>query len=182
MPKKVNRSTAGHIRFPTPIIAVMARRAHIPLSEREEGEKEMEATRSRRGRVPTTIGSLSPSPAASFSSDKENRSIETESARQISRKSSAMSPQKMLTPTSAEPSSPRSSKRRRLAERDVPNPSQRAHQKELQETGNAQFYDPDQSMEERRAVRKEIRDLSKELNGEQRLTHWNSVRKVMLIF
>ena len=161
----------------------MARHAHIPLSEgEEEGEKEMEATRPRRGRVPTTIGSLSPSPAASFSSDKENHSIEPESARQTSRKSSTMAPQKMLTPTSAEPSSPRSSKRRRLGERDVPNPSQRAHQKELQETGNAQYYDPDQSMEERRAVRKEIRDLSKELNGEQRLTYLSTVRETMLNF
>ena len=151
----------------------MARRANIPPSDgEEEGEKGMEATRSGRGRVPTTIGSLSPSPAASFSSDKENHSADPEAARQAGRKSSAMSPQKMLTPTSAEPSSPRSSKRRRLGERDVPNPSQRAHQRELQETGNAQFYDPDQSMEERRAVRKEIRDLSKELNGEQRMIHW----------
>lgn len=148
------------------IIEAMARRANIPLSDgEEEGEKEMQASRSRRGRVPT-IGSLSPSPAASFSSDKENHTAGPESARQISRRSSAMSPQKMLTPTSAEPPSPRSSKRRRLGERDAPNPSQRAHERELQQTGNAQYYDPDQSMEERRAVRKEIRDLSKELNGE----------------
>lgn len=149
----------------------MARRTNTLLSAREEeGEKEMQATRSRPARV-STVGSLSPSPPASFSSDKENHTGVLESARQISRRPSAMSSQKLLTPTSAEPPSPRSSKRRRLGERDAPNPSQRAHERELQESGNAQYYDPDQSMEERRAVRKEIRDLSKELNGE-RLLHW----------
>ena len=113
------------------------------------------------------MGSLSPSPAASFSSDKENHSAVHEPARQTTRRAGVMSPQKLPTPTSAEPPSPRSSKRRKLGERDVVNPSQRAHERELQESGNIQFYDPDQSMEERRAVRKEFRDLTNELNGKR---------------
>lgn len=161
----------------------MARRANIPLSDGEgEGEKEMQAPRSRRGGGVPTVGSLSPSPAASFSSDKENHAAEPESARQNNQRTGARSPQKMLTPISAEPPSPRSSKRRRLGERDAPNPSQRAHQRELQETGNAQYYDPDQSMEERRAVRKEIRDLSKELNGERADDILDSPKEMLLTF
>lgn len=155
----------------------MAPRAKKPLSAGvEEDEKEMQATRSRPTRV-STMGSPSPSVAASFSSDKENHTAATDSARQINRRTSAMSPQKLPTPTSAEPpSSPRSGKRRRLGEREAPNPSQRAHERELQESGNARYYDPDQSMEERRAVRKDIRDLSKELNGE-RLAAFGSAEK-----
>jgi hypothetical protein len=132
----------------------------------KEEEKEIQSTRSRRAHVPT-IGSLSPSPAASFSSDKENHSAMPRPTRGTGRGSTAISPQKLPTPTSAEPPSPRSNKRRKLGERDAPNPSQIAHERELQESGNAQYYDPDQSMEERRAVRKGIRDLSKELNGER---------------
>lgn len=151
-----------------PSIPVMARGSNLSLSTgNEEEEKEIQSNRSRRARVPT-IGSLSPSPAASFSSDKENHSATPGPTRRAGRRASAMSPQKLPTPTSAEPPSPRSSKRRRLGERDAPNQSQIAHETELQESGSAQFYDPDQSMEERRAVRKGIRDLSKELNGE----HW----------
>lgn len=62
--------------------------------------------------------------------------------------------------------SPHMNKRRKLSERDAPNASQIAHERELKELGNSQFYDPDQDMDERRAVRKGIRDLSKELAGE----------------
>lgn len=155
----------------------MARHNKQSLTEDEENPKEIRAARSRPARV-STIRSLSPSPAASFSSDKENHAIELGSARQLNRRSGAMSPQKLPTPTSAEPQSPRSNKRRKFGERDAPNPSQRAHERELQETGNVQFYDPDQSMDERRAVRKEIRDLSKELNGERMFDFSPAERRV----
>ncbi|KAL9006357.1 MAG: hypothetical protein Q9188_000893 [Gyalolechia gomerana] len=69
------------------------------------------------------------------------------------------------TPTlpSTEDWTPRAAKRRKLGERSVPNASQVAHETELQKLGHNQYYDPNQSMEERRAVRKGIRDLSKEL-------------------
>lgn len=158
----------------------MARRINIAQStEEEDKEKEMRAARSRPARV-STIGSPSPSPATSFSSDKENHSARLEPTRQTSGRSSAMSPQKLPTPTSAEPPSPHLNKKRKLSERDAPNPSQRAHERELQESGNAEFYDPDQSMEERRAVRKGIRDLSKELNGEK-VPHWISGKFIINI-
>lgn len=74
-------------------------------------------------------------------------------------------PSKLPTPASEEPTSERSSKRRRLGERDPPNATQTAHQKRLDEAGDRAVYDPDQSIEERRAIRKEYRDLSRELTG-----------------
>ena len=54
----------------------------------------------------------------------------------------------------------------RLGERDAaPLASQLAHERELDEAADVQFYDPDQDMEERRAVRKGLRDLTRDLNG-----------------
>lgn len=138
----------------------MARRANLSPPHEED-----QAVRRRPNRGSTTEP-LSPSPAASFSSDKENRQAEAQSSRRVNRKSKAMPPPKLPSPNSAESSSPKTNKKRRLRERDVPNASQIAHEKELERLGNTQYYDPDQSMEERRAVRKGIRDLSKELNGE----------------
>ena len=44
-------------------------------------------------------------------------------------------------------------------------PSQARHRRELEERVDKDFYDPDQDEEERRAVRKGMRDLNKELNG-----------------
>ncbi|KAL8762851.1 MAG: hypothetical protein Q9184_001237 [Pyrenodesmia sp. 2 TL-2023] len=107
--------------------------------------------------------SLSPSPAASFSSDKENYTATARLSRSTNGKSKIMLPPKLATPAFAEEGTPRATKRRRLGERDVPNASQAAHEKQLQEAGNNKCYDPNQSMQERRAVRKGIRDLSKEL-------------------
>ncbi|KAI4250778.1 MAG: hypothetical protein L6R42_008633 [Xanthoria sp. 1 TBL-2021] len=74
-----------------------------------------------------------------------------------------MLPPKLPTPALAKNGTPRSAKRRKLGECGLPNASQVAHDGELQKLGHAQFYDPNQSMAERRAVRKGIRDLSKEL-------------------
>lgn len=147
----------------------MARHARLstPAEENdEEGEiySNAEPTRRRQGRV-SNVASLSPSPTASFSSDKENRAAATSSARASNGKSKAMPPPKLPTPTSAEPATPRASKRRKLSERDIPNASQVAHQKQLEEHADIEHYDPNQSMEERRSIRKEIRDLSRELNG-----------------
>ncbi len=146
----------------------MARQARLSSRTKENEEEELhsdaEPTRRRQGRVPN-VASLSPSPAASFSSDKENRAATTSSARASNGKSKAMAPPKLPTPTSIEPATPRANKRRKLSERDVPNVSQVAHQKQLEELPHKEHYDPDQSMEERRGIRKEIRDLSRELNG-----------------
>jgi non-structural maintenance of chromosomes element 4 len=44
-------------------------------------------------------------------------------------------------------------------------PSQARHRRELEQRVDKDFYDPDQDEEERRAVRKGMRDLNKELNG-----------------
>ena len=144
----------------------MARRANIPISDDDDYDAH-DTSISREqglGRV-NGIASLSPSPAASFSSDKENRVAAIRPARSAKGKGKAMQPPRIPTPASAEDGTPRTAKRRRLGERGVPNASQVLHEKELDRLGHNQFYDPNQSMEERRAVRKGIRDLSKELTG-----------------
>ncbi|WEW55949.1 hypothetical protein PRK78_001384 [Emydomyces testavorans] len=56
-----------------------------------------------------------------------------------------------------------SNKRPRVSESAL-NVSQAAHRKRLEEVVDTQFYDPDQDPEERRAVRKGLRDLSTKLN------------------
>lgn len=144
----------------------MARLTNVSLSDEEDEDIQTSsaALRSRRTRG-ANLGSLSPSPAASFSSDKENRQSASESSHQANGKSKAMAPPKIPTSGSGDPLSPRGNKRRRLSERGATSASQVAHERELKELGNLQFYDPEQNMDERRAVRKGIRDLSKELTG-----------------
>ena len=76
----------------------------------------------------------------------------------------------MSTVSSANYDLPRSSKKRKLGERNVRNACHTAHERELAEMGDRRFYDPDQSMDERRAVRKDFRDLSRELTGTRHMT------------
>jgi non-structural maintenance of chromosomes element 4 len=58
-----------------------------------------------------------------------------------------------------------SSRKRKL--QDAPSQfTQARHRRELDERVDKDFYDPDQDDEERRAVRKGMRELNKELNGE----------------
>ncbi|KAI9825134.1 MAG: nuclear protein, partial [Thelocarpon impressellum] len=60
---------------------------------------------------------------------------------------------------------PQAGKRRRLAARDAtPSATQAAHEQELEEVVDSQIYDPDQPMDERRAIRKGLRDLARSLN------------------
>lgn len=143
----------------------MARRAKLSTRRNEDGESQenLESRRQTPGRV--NLNSLSPSPAASFSSDKENRQAQADEARQNNGKAINMPPPQMPTSSSANHDSPRSSKKRKLGERNAPNASQTAHERELAKVGDRRFYDPDQSMDERRAVRKDFRDLSRELTG-----------------
>lgn len=146
----------------------MARRTALAASEDDEYDGYDPAASSRRESSRAHgVASLSPSPAASFSSDKENHSTTTHLSRSINGKSKTMQPPKLPTPASAEDRTPRAAKRRKLGERALPNASQVAHEKELDKLGHSKFYDPNQSMEERRAVRKGIRDLSKELTGKR---------------
>ncbi|KAI4221106.1 MAG: hypothetical protein L6R40_008654 [Gallowayella cf. fulva] len=139
-------------------------RLHVSDEDDSAAEGPPISTRQTSRRV-NTDPPLSPSPAASFSSDKENHNTARRSSRSANGKSKRMPPPKLPTPASGENSTPRSAKRRRLGERGVPNASQVAHEGELDKLGHAQYYDPNQSMAERRAVRKGIRDLSKELTG-----------------
>lgn len=146
----------------------MARSAR--LSPEEDGEDNLQAasasTRQRPSRnAPTNLASLSPSPAASFSSDKENRQDTANVSRQAHGKAKAMAPPEIPTPTSGDSDASRSNKRRRLGECDAPNATQLAHQRQLEGAVDTRYYDPDQSIEERRAIRKGLRELTKELHG-----------------
>ena len=147
----------------------MARLARRPSRHEDEDEelptRSSTTTRQLSHRRSKNPGSLSPSPAASFSSDKENRGIKSNSSRESHGKSRAMPPPKLPTPGSAEFTGPHSNKRRRLGDRDAPNVSQAALEHELSEIEDTRYYDPDQPMEERRAYRRDIRDLARELIG-----------------
>ena len=142
----------------------MARRARLSTVENEDQDAETNTTATRRGRGRVDSESLSPSPAASFSSDKENRHAASEKSRQAKGKGKAMAASQLPTP---ETEGPRSSKKRKLGEREGLNATQTTHAKQLAEAADKDFYDPEQSIEERRAVRKDFRDLSRELTGMQ---------------
>lgn len=55
--------------------------------------------------------------------------------------------------------------KRKLGDRSRDLTSQAVHRRELEERVDRQYFDPDQDVEERRATRKGMRDLAKELNG-----------------
>ena len=151
----------------------MARLARRPSSEQDNqvhSSARVVASRQRLSRPPINSASLSPSPAASFSSDKENHNASGNLALQNGKSKQKQSP-KPLTPTSAEPGTPYANKRRRLGERDAPNTSQVSYGRELSEMEDTTYYDPDQPMEERRAVRKGIRDLARGLTGRPNNRH-----------
>jgi hypothetical protein len=98
----------------------------------------------------------SASPALSFSSDKENRGQSKDAdSRGVKRKSTSRT-----MPTSSSAESGTSNKKRKLGDR-----SQAVHRRELEERVDKRYYDPDQDEEQRRANRKGMRDLAKELNG-----------------
>ena len=146
----------------------MARRAVLSSPEESDHDEGMQSnntsTRRLRERAESPTA-LSPSPAASFSSDKENRSVPN-NGRIANGKSQAMPPpSKLPTPNSVEPETTRASKRRRLTERDAPNAPDSGFSAEEDTPGKSSHYDPDQNVDERRAIRKDYRDLSRELTG-----------------
>ena len=94
------------------------------------------------------------SPAASFSSDKENRAS---NARRTADKGKAPLEQQE-----------KSNKRRKLG--GALEPSQPRFERVREGVDNKAYYDPDQPMAQRRAVRKSFRDLAKELSGLPLLT------------
>ncbi|TVY46030.1 Non-structural maintenance of chromosome element [Lachnellula subtilissima] len=104
--------------------------------------------------------SMSPSPVASVSSDKENRS-----SRAPLDKGKGRMP--MGPPSGPSPANERL-KRKRTADRDTPvERGRRRRTVEVDENNVEGDYDPDQDIEERRQVRRELRDLTKRVN-EQR--------------
>ncbi len=140
----------------------MARRANLSDDEEQDAEVQTRAGRAQREQERVNVESLSPSPVASFSSDKENRGVAGGSTARTSKAKSMGPPQA----TPSDRATPRPNRKRKLGERDgAPNATQAAHQQQLDDVGNRNFYDPEQSMEERRAVRKDYRDLSRELTG-----------------
>ena len=147
----------------------MARHAVLSSPEDSDHIKRIQRNNAstRRGREGgVNVASLSPSPTASFSSDKENRSANQSAGRNGSTKSNAMPPpSKLPTPNGVEPEVTRASKRRRLSERDAPDAPETSFTAEADAPGNSPVYDPDQNIDERRAIRKDYRDLSKELTG-----------------
>lgn len=139
----------------------MARRAKLSEDDEEYDGNRRTTPVAQRGEGRVHSGSLSPSPAASFSSDKENRQSAGHASAPNS-KSRAMPPPQLPTPDKA---TPRVNRKRKLGERDAPNATQTAHQKKLDNVSDLACYDPEQSIEERRAIRKDFRDLSKDLTG-----------------
>ena len=105
------------------------------------------------------------SPAGSFSSDKENRPSEVPKST-YNRGMPPPLPQASV----AEATTSRRYLKRKLADRDAPpSATQTLHRQRLEEAGNSEFYDPEQSMGQRRALRREYRDLTRELTGS--ITH-----------
>ena len=103
-------------------------------------------------------GDASPSPAASFGSDKENRLTPQQPG-----KRRTMGPPELPTP---EQSASRASLKRKAGSRDAPmSATQALHQRNLDRVSEKDFYDPGQSIDERRVLRKRYRDLSRELTG-----------------
>ncbi|RDL41532.1 Nse4-domain-containing protein [Venustampulla echinocandica] len=102
------------------------------------------------------ISSMPPSPTMSVSSDKENRS-----SRPVIDKGKSREP--MGPPPDFVPSRDRS-KRKRTMERDVQaDRNRRRRTVENDEASSGEDYDPEQDIEERRKLRKGLRDLSKNL-------------------
>lgn len=120
-------------------------------------EASPEPDRRRTTRSSNVVPSMSPSPAASVSSDKENRSsrpLDKDMSRAL------MNPSRVPTPTSGQ------SKRKRASEREVSlERNRRRRTVEVDDGSDCDLddYDPDQDVEERRHLRKGLRDLSRTL-------------------
>ena len=151
----------------------MARLNTQPASSDDESDQE----RSSQHLTRRITSDTSRSPAASFSSDKENRD-------HASRPTSRGEKRRTHTanmPTSSTSASAGLSKRRRPDERSETVRSQTAHTFEYEERIDKQYYDPDQNAEERRATRRKIRDLAKELNGGSRCLTLLSKRMLTIV-
>ena len=137
----------------------MARRANLSDDGSDEHELHNNGRAERQAQRRVDLDSQSPSPSVSFSSDKENRSA----APTRHGKNKSMGPPQ--TPAS-ERTTPLASRKRKLGEREIArNATQVAHREKLDNVGDTLYYNPEQDMDERRQVRKDYRDLSRELTG-----------------
>lgn len=116
--------------------------------------------------VPPTSRRVTSETSASPSlSDKENQARSEDAGSRGAKRGAKRRPTSgsMSTPSLAASGS--SIKKRKIGDGNHTLPSQAVHRRELEERVDKQFYDPDQDHEERRATRKGMRDLAKELNG-----------------
>lgn len=150
----------SHLKEPCDKVSYRMARENKALQRKSLGTSTQSSPYTRRPNERGDIGSLSPSPTASLSSDKENRRTGEPKLRQKGT-SASMAPPQQTTPE--DPARP--NKKRKLVESEPPNASQAAYQKQLAQAEDTRYYDPNQSMEERRAVRKEYRELARDLTG-----------------
>lgn len=109
----------------------------------------------------STYSVLSPGPSSN--SDKENEpDPRNETPRPVSKGKQPMAPPRLPTPSSG--SSNNSNKRRRLGEYNIPD-SSRNHVQGSEEPEMAQYYDPNQDVDERREVRAKIRNNHRDMEG-----------------
>ncbi|KAH0544630.1 hypothetical protein FGG08_001280 [Glutinoglossum americanum] len=127
---------------------------HLTLTDEEEEEEDVysaPAAHRRFMRTPerNSISQLPSSPSLSNSSEKENQSAHNRNSKQLRGKGKGDT----ATPAA------RPGKRRRME------PLEASQATQLDEAVDTHFYDPDQDMNERRALRKGLRDLNRNLNG-----------------
>ncbi|KAL9098230.1 MAG: hypothetical protein Q9163_006074 [Psora crenata] len=135
----------------------MARRANVSDDGGSPNKLTRRAGNSGRNLGSVALESQSASPAASFASDKENCSVSSPRHE----KGGSMGPPQ--TPES-ERATPQTGRKRKVWERDdSPDAPEEVHPQRLGAAGIAQYYDPEQDIDERRKVRKDYRDLSREL-------------------
>jgi non-structural maintenance of chromosomes element 4 len=114
----------------------------------------------KQGRTNSKL-SPSPSTAASFSSDKENREDEQQTSAARNKEKAPMAPSILPTPTG---STARANKRRRLGERDGSTSTTSPTANIRATTDDIQYYDPEQDPDERREVRLSLRNNARELH------------------
>ena len=144
----------------------MARLALIPSSDADSDDEGTAAAQAVNRQVEEPTASFESSPEVSDSSDKENLSSRRTNRRRRD-KEMVTDNSGLPTPNSNPAMSPRANKRRRLvdANASTPVPAGPAREDAPDEFIDMQFYDPDQDIEERRAVRKGFRDLNRQLDG-----------------
>lgn len=152
--QSINRLNTNH-RLTLPGMARLRE-----LSSPSDGSDRPEASSSRPVRRVASHSARHPSPS-SASSNQENHHASR--IQPQAEKGNAGSNRPSMSSSTA--SNPALSHRKRKLQDMRAQPSQARHRRELEERVDKEFYDPDQDGEERRAVRKGMRELNKELNG-----------------